>query len=90
MEADINETSLKDFLRGEKLYIMREKSDSKLIPFPDDEVVRRARTEIGKHRGKYDLVFNNCEHFAYYCRFGIKKSQQVEDVATSLIALLVR
>lgn len=90
LEADINETTLKDFLKGEKLYIMREKSESKLKPLPEDEIVRRARNEIGRHKGSYDLVFNNCEHFAYYCRFGVKKSQQVEDVASSLVALLVR
>ncbi len=88
--ADIRKTTIKEFLNGETLYIVRERKDSSLVPFSEDEIVKRALSRVGRQKGKYDLVFNNCEHFAYWCRFGIKKSQQVEDVATSLAIFLAR
>ena len=28
---------------------------------------------------KYNLLFNNCEHFATWCKTGINESQQVQD-----------
>lgn len=87
-EADILETSLTQFLKGEKLYIVRERKDSKLRSFSPDEIVSRAKSQLGRQKGQYDLVFNNCEHFAYWCRFGIKKSQQVEDVAAYLVSFI--
>jgi len=36
--------------------------DEQIRPFSPDEIVRRARSKIG--RWDYDLVMNNCEHFA--------------------------
>jgi hypothetical protein len=46
-----------------------------------DEVVARARSMLG-HSG-YDLVFNNCEHFATWCVTGDSNSAQVETVVSS-------
>lgn len=43
-----------------------------------DETVAFARSKLGE--GGYNLIHNNCEHFAYECVFGVKKSTQ-EDVA---------
>ena len=87
-EADILETDLSSFLKGEKLYIVRERKDSSLRSFSPDEIVSRARSMLGRQKGQYDLIFNNCEHFAYWCRFGIKKSQQVEDAASCLVSFI--
>ncbi|MFI4993070.1 MAG: lecithin retinol acyltransferase family protein [Solirubrobacterales bacterium] len=48
---------------------------------PDpDEVVARARSMLGQPG--YDLVFNNCEHFATWCVTGERSSAQVETVAS--------
>ncbi len=41
----------------------------------DDEVVRRALQLVGR-RG-YDLLFDNCEHFAVWCVRGSEESRQV-------------
>ena len=41
-----------------------------------DEVVQRAKSQIG--RQGYDLVFNNCEHFASWCVVGQQTSRQVQ------------
>ena len=48
---------------------------------PDpDKVVARARSMLGKPG--YDLIFNNCEHFATWCVTGEHCSAQVENVAS--------
>lgn len=43
--------------------------------FDPDEIVRRAREQVGT-RG-YDLIWNNCEHFACWCCIGERESRQV-------------
>ena len=45
---------------------------------PPEETVRLARARLGE--GGYHLIRNNCEHFAYECVFGEKKSLQEEAV----------
>ncbi len=42
---------------------------------PADNVVMRAKRCVGR-RG-YNLLFNNCEHFAQWCKTGRKRSKQV-------------
>lgn len=44
---------------------------------PVDTVVERAIKALGKE--KYCLFTNNCEHFAFYCKTGIKKSEQIKN-----------
>lgn len=41
-----------------------------------EEIVRRARSEIGTKLGTYNLLSNNCEHFANWCRCGKLVSHQ--------------
>ncbi len=43
---------------------------------PRRRSVARARARIGE--GGYDLIHNNCEHFAYECVMGVKRSVQEE------------
>lgn len=45
--------------------------------FIDEVVVNRAESRLGEN--KYNLVFNNCEHFATWCKTGISDSKQVRD-----------
>ena len=40
-----------------------------------EETVQRARTRIGE--GGYDLVTNNCEHFAMWCKTGVSECNQL-------------
>jgi hypothetical protein len=40
-----------------------------------DEVIDRARSRMGED--EYDLVRNNCEHFAHWCTTGVSFSKQV-------------
>jgi hypothetical protein len=39
--------------------------------------LRRAMGRLGEQR--YNLLFNNCEHFAHWCKTGRHRSAQVED-----------
>ncbi len=43
--------------------------------FEPDAVVARAESRLG--RRDFHLVFNNCEHFATWCKTGIADSEQV-------------
>lgn len=42
------------------------------------ETVERALSRVGEDR--YDLLFNNCEHFAIWCKTGVSESYQVQRV----------
>jgi hypothetical protein len=45
-----------------------------------DKVVARARSMLGQ--SGYDLIFNNCQHFATWCVTGEHHSAQVENVTS--------
>lgn len=44
--------------------------------YSPEETVERAESQLGK--GKYNLVVNNCEHFAVWCKTGVHESSQVQ------------
>ena len=54
--------------------IMAFLSDYKL--YTPKETVNRAKGMIGDVYNKYNLLANNCEHFSYWCKTGIKESLQ--------------
>jgi hypothetical protein len=55
---------------------------------PPDVVVKRAVSRLGER--DYHLIFNNCEHFATWCKTGKHESQQVNQaVAASLVGGMV-
>jgi hypothetical protein len=56
-------------------------------PAPDDPelVVDRAQSRLGE--SGYDLFFNNCEHFAVWCKTGRARSTQVEDFIDATVPL---
>jgi len=45
--------------------------------YSPEETVKRAESQLGK--GDYNLVFNNCEHFAVWCKTGVHESSQVQN-----------
>lgn len=55
--------------------------------FSPTETVRRARSQIGKKKGEYNLATNNCEHFARECKSGKAESKQVQKAVTSAVFL---
>ncbi|MBQ4437648.1 lecithin retinol acyltransferase family protein [bacterium] len=48
----------------------------KITIYSPEETVKRAESQLGE--GNYNLVFNNCEHFAVWCKTGVHESSQVQ------------
>ncbi len=71
-------TTLDGFLKGGTLEVREytfEESNKKRNP---KEVIDAAIKSIGE--GGYNVISNNCEHFANRCIFGEAKSEQVDNV----------
>jgi len=66
------------FVFSLNLDIRRAMHQGKYQVFSAEETVRRARSRMGE--AKYNLVTNNCEHFAMWCKTGEAVSGQVEQV----------
>ena len=74
--------TMEKFSRGEPVKKVPH-SDS---PYTGDEIRERAFSRLGEE--EYDLVLNNCEHFANWCCMGEEESEQVEDVVGLIGELL--
>ncbi|KAF7638305.1 LRAT domain-containing protein [Meloidogyne graminicola] len=48
--------------------------DAQRRPFPPTIIVERALTKLGT--GGYNVMHNNCEHFAKWCRYSLRESDQ--------------
>ena len=77
-KAHVIRTSLSRFLDSGRVEV-KEYSEEELSDlYPVEGIVSYARTCLGD--GGYNLVFNNCEHFANACTLGKYRSRQVERV----------
>lgn len=79
-EATVRRTSWSEFTWGKPIFI-RDYPASYIA----ETVVRRAENRLGEQ--KYNLVFNNCEHFATWCKTGVADSKQIRDFAPLLANL---
>ena len=52
--------------------------------FSAEETIKRAKSRIGET--EYNLVTNNCEHFAMWCKTGVSESSQVKNIARAALA----
>lgn len=68
----IESTSLEAFLQGKQARARTYKK----VYFRGPEICRRARSRLGEDQ--YNLLFNNCEHFATWCATDRHSSKQVE------------
>ncbi len=68
----IERTSMATFSQGRKVYVRQYPTY-----FLPDVAIHRAKNRLGEK--KYNLLFNNCEHFATWCKTGVSDSQQVRD-----------
>lgn len=62
--------------RQEPLDFLRSLQEVRI--YSPEETVARARSRLGEK--KYNLLLNNCEHFALWCKTGVSKSSQVDQV----------
>lgn len=53
--------------------------------YSPQETVERALSRVGED--KYNLLLNNCEHFAIWCKTGVSESYQVKRVIDTFIEL---
>jgi len=68
----IERTSKAYFTDGRKVYIKRYP-----LRYIADTVIQRAESRLGER--KYNILFNNCEHFATWCITGVSYSQQIKN-----------
>jgi hypothetical protein len=73
----ITRTSLEEFTDGRPIYAKHYK-----VSYIPDVVIRRAESRLGEQQ--YNLLYNNCEHFATWCKTGVSRSEQVEDFVPML------
>ncbi|WP_462180200.1 lecithin retinol acyltransferase family protein [Pseudoalteromonas gelatinilytica] len=64
-KGKISLTSLSNFCRGSEAIEYLAKSFLKGNQFSKNEIVKRAKSRLNED--SYNLVFNNCEHFANWC-----------------------
>ena len=70
----VERTSWDTFSKGNKIYVRQYPQGFSFLP---EVVTKRALSRLGENH--YNLVFNNCEHFATWCKTGISESKQVID-----------
>jgi len=75
------ETPLKDFLQDSSSITIYSCNSQDGV-YSGTETVRRARRKLGE--GGYSLIFNNCEHFAMWCKTGKAKCHQVENAVKGI------
>jgi len=59
-------------------FFASEDAAERAIDVSPDAVVARARSRLGQIG--FDLFFNNCEHFATWCRTGLANSTQIDSL----------
>lgn len=75
--ATISRTSIEAFARGNPIYRLPQP-----VSFIPDVVINRAESRLGEQR--YNLFFNNCEHFANWCKTGQDVSPQLNEFGLRL------
>ncbi|MGB3294967.1 MAG: lecithin retinol acyltransferase family protein [Phormidesmis sp.] len=71
-EATIARTSRTAFARGGAIYVKAQPT-----AFIPAVVIDRAESRLGEQQ--YDLFFNNCEHFANWCKTGRSECSQINN-----------
>ncbi|KAM9362552.1 lecithin retinol acyltransferase a [Symphorus nematophorus] len=85
--ATVRVDTLEDFAYGSKILVNRMDKMMKNTAFSNEDVAKRAEKLIGAI--PYSLLWNNCEHFVTYCRYGAAASRQTEKFC-ECIKLIIR
>jgi hypothetical protein len=75
----IERTSIETFSKGNRVYIEPSLEGFCFVP---SVVIDRAKSRLGENR--YNLLFNNCEHFVNWCKTGISDSKQVRNFVPAI------
>ncbi|XP_036373160.1 lecithin retinol acyltransferase-like [Megalops cyprinoides] len=74
--ASIRVDTVEDFAYGSNILVNSMDRTFKKQPLPNENVAKRAENLIGAI--PYSLLWNNCEHFVTYCRYGSAVSLQTD------------
>ena len=80
--AQVVVTNLTDFLNGGILEVRVFTDEELKVKRTPQDIVNYAFSRMGE-KG-YNIISNNCEHFANECLFGKKKSNQVDSILSFL------
>lgn len=80
----VRQTGMDRFLAGKDNFKILNLSKNQI---PPHEVVNRAKSHLNERN--FNLILNNCEHFAYWCKTGLKKSYQVNFFVSFLLLFLL-
>ena len=69
-------TTMDEFSGGSIVERAKLTLSERLRRIPPEKTCAAAKSRMGE--GGYDLLHNNCEHFAFECVFGVKRSLQEE------------
>lgn len=75
----IKQTSMTEFAQGGQIHIQ---TYSKC--YLPNMVIERAESRLRLRENKYNIAFNNCEHFATWCKTGKHESKQVNEMAEAI------
>ena len=89
-DAKIIITSLSEFLKDGILEVRVFNSEELSKKRSPSDIVNYAFMQVDKRLGTYNLISNNCEHFANECVFGQAVSEQVEDVFSKIFGGIKR
>lgn len=76
--ATVRVDTLENFAYGASAEISRVYKKKNSHAFRNEDVARRAEKLIGAT--PYSLLWNNCEHFVTYCKYGSATSRQTDEV----------
>jgi len=80
--ACVCRTPIEEFAKGGRVEVVRRRH-----PVDPEMVIQRAESRLGE--ASYNLVWNNCEHFARWCETGVRKSRQVRWVLRTAAGICV-
>ncbi|XP_070785561.1 lecithin retinol acyltransferase isoform X3 [Enoplosus armatus] len=84
--ASIRVDSVEDFAYGAGILLNAMDRAVRRSPLSGEEVARRAERLVGSV--SYSLLWNNCEHFVTYCRYGSAQSLQTDKFCEWLKSLI--
>ncbi|MED6242373.1 hypothetical protein ATANTOWER_003749 [Ataeniobius toweri] len=84
--ASIRVDSVEDFAYGAGILLNAMDRAVLQSPLPGEEVARQAERLVGGV--SYSLLWNNCEHFVTYCRYGAAQSLQTDKFCEWLKSLI--
>lgn len=81
MQGVISRTSMDAFTSGKQLFTRQ----YEICDLPEI-IIQRAESRLGEDR--YNLLFNNCEHFSSWCKTGKHESEQVNSAVAIAVDIL--